>query len=58
MPTKLKIANKAVWKGDCRAPSVAIEDGCVINGGYFEVPFHAAVAAVAAVVEAKPEPTG
>ena len=34
----VRIASKAVWKGDCRAPSLAIEDGCVIHGGYFEVP--------------------
>lgn len=34
----VKIASKATWKGDCRAPRVSIEDGCVINGGYFEVP--------------------
>jgi Polymer-forming cytoskeletal len=34
----VKISSKATWKGDCRAPRVVIEDGCLINGGYFEVP--------------------
>jgi cytoskeletal protein CcmA (bactofilin family) len=34
----VKIAAKAQWKGDCRAPSLTTEDGCVINGGYFVIP--------------------
>ena len=32
------IGSKAHWKGDCSAPSVAIEDGSVITSGYFVVP--------------------
>ncbi|HYE60372.1 MAG TPA: polymer-forming cytoskeletal protein [Phycisphaerales bacterium] len=32
------IGSKAQWKGDCAAPSVVIEDGCVITGGYFAFP--------------------
>jgi hypothetical protein len=32
------IKSKAHWKGDCAAPSVSIEDGCVITSGYFVVP--------------------
>jgi hypothetical protein len=34
----VKIGSKALWKGDCRAPAVSIEDGCVISSGYFVVP--------------------
>jgi len=32
------IRAKAQWKGDCRAPSVAIELGSTIQSGYFVVP--------------------
>ena len=34
----VRIRPSAQWKGDCNAPSVAIEDGCRINGGRFMVP--------------------
>jgi hypothetical protein len=34
----VRIGAKATWKGDCRAPSIAIEGGCVITSGYFVVP--------------------
>jgi hypothetical protein len=32
------IGSKAHWKGDCSAPSLAVEGGCVITSGYFVVP--------------------
>lgn len=34
----VRIRAKAQWKGDCQAPSLAIEDGCRIAGGFFNVP--------------------
>ncbi|MCC6660816.1 MAG: polymer-forming cytoskeletal protein [Phycisphaerales bacterium] len=34
----VRIAAKSHWKGDCRAPSVSIEPGCVITGGMFVIP--------------------
>ena len=34
----VRIRPTAQWKGDCHAPSVAIEDGCRISGGHFLVP--------------------
>jgi hypothetical protein len=34
----VRIGPKAHWKGDCRAPTIAIEGGCVITSGYFVVP--------------------
>ena len=34
----VRIRAKAQWKGNCNAPSVAIEDGCRIAGGRFVVP--------------------
>jgi cytoskeletal protein CcmA (bactofilin family) len=40
----VRIGAKASWKGDCRAPSIAIEGGCVITSGYFVVPDPARVA--------------
>lgn len=39
----VRIGAKAQWKGGCRAPSVSIEDGAVISGGYFVVPDQTAV---------------
>jgi hypothetical protein len=32
------IAPGAQWKGDCNAPSVAIDEGCRISGGRFTIP--------------------
>jgi hypothetical protein len=34
----VKIGSKALWKGDCRAPSIEIEGGCVITSGFFSIP--------------------
>jgi cytoskeletal protein CcmA (bactofilin family) len=34
------IKQKALWKSDCRAPSVTIETGGVVSGGYFEIAAH------------------
>jgi hypothetical protein len=34
----VRIRAHAQWKGDCHAPSVAIEDGCRIAGGHFRIP--------------------
>jgi len=44
----VRIAAKAVWKGGCNAPSVIIEDGCRIAGGYFVVPDNSVVLQAAA----------
>jgi hypothetical protein len=34
----VRIGAKAVWKGNCSAPSVLLEPGCKITGGYFRIP--------------------
>ncbi|MFG0258278.1 MAG: polymer-forming cytoskeletal protein [Phycisphaerales bacterium JB043] len=34
------IKHKALWKCDCRAPSVTIENGGVVAGGLFEIAEH------------------
>jgi hypothetical protein len=34
----VRIAAGAQWKGDCRAPALAVEPGGRIAGGYFVVP--------------------
>jgi hypothetical protein len=34
----VRIGPKAIWKGNCTAPSVHIEPGCTIAGGYFKFP--------------------
>ena len=34
------IGPKAVWKGDCRAPSLRVEAGGTIRSGYFVIPDH------------------
>jgi hypothetical protein len=39
----VKICAKAVWKGGCNAPSIIIEDGCRIAGGYFVIPDNSVV---------------
>jgi hypothetical protein len=51
----VKIGPKAQWKGDCRAARIAIEGGCVINGGYFVVPDPALIDAPA-LIEVKEPP--
>jgi cytoskeletal protein CcmA (bactofilin family) len=33
----VRIGPKATWKGDCRAPSLAVELGGKVIGGYFEI---------------------
>jgi hypothetical protein len=34
----VRIHAKAHWKGDCRAPSLAVELGGIITSGYFVIP--------------------
>lgn len=34
----VRIGAKAVWKGNCSAPSLVLEPGCRIQGGYFKIP--------------------
>ncbi len=34
----VRIGPKAEWKGDCRAPSLEVELGGKITGGYFVIP--------------------
>jgi DNA-directed RNA polymerase subunit RPC12/RpoP len=34
----VRIGPKATWKGDCRAPSLRVELGGTIVGGYFVIP--------------------
>lgn len=33
----VRIGKTARWKGDCRAPALAAELGCVITSGFFEI---------------------
>jgi|SRR5262245_58074049 len=33
----VRIAAKAQWKGDCRAPVLVTEPGCIVTGGFFEI---------------------
>lgn len=33
----VRIGPKATWKGDCRAPTLSVESGGTIVGGYFEI---------------------
>jgi len=33
----VRLGKTAHWKGDCRAPSLAVELGCVVTSGYFEI---------------------
>jgi hypothetical protein len=34
----VRIGPKAMWKGDCNAPSLSVDEGCKIAGGYFVIP--------------------
>jgi hypothetical protein len=34
----VRICAKALWKGDCRAPSLEVELGSTISSGYFVIP--------------------
>lgn len=34
----VRIGPQAFWKGDCRAPSLEIEPGGTISGGFFVIP--------------------
>jgi len=36
----VRIGAKALWKGDCRAPSLAVEPGGTISSGFFVIPDH------------------
>ena len=36
----VRIGPKALWKGDCRAPSLKLELGATVRGGYFVIPDH------------------